>query len=101
MKRIVLPLLLAFYYFSSAQNVLVHIPINKTDKINNVANSGFSPTFQYGSEQYGKDRFGTDSSAFVLGLRRYFRISIPQTLVEQKFSELRFSLAYKLDTKCL
>ena len=74
------------------------MPITKKDKVSNVANSGFTPTFRYGPEQYEKDRFGTDSSAFVLGMRRFFEITKPQTLVEQRFSELRFSIAFKLDT---
>lgn len=97
MKRIVL-LFLISGHFSLAQNVLVHIPINKTDKADNVANSGFSVTYQHFEPEYTKDRFGTDSSALALGVRRYFEITKPLTLVEVRYSELRFSIAFRPDT---
>jgi len=73
------------------------MPINKKDKISNVSNSGFSPTFKYGQEQYDKDRFGTDSSAFVLRILRYFEITQSQTLVKQRFPNFDFH-CFKLDT---
>lgn len=100
MKSIVLLLLFASH-FSFAQSTLVYIPVSKTDKINNVANGGFSSTYQYFAPEYKEDQFGTDSSALVLGMRRYFEMAKPLTLVEVRYSELRFSICFKLDTLTL
>jgi hypothetical protein len=100
MNKITILSVIFFSCFKAlAQEIILNIPINKTDSISDISISESQTAFYWGDfkKSYSKGFDGTDSSAIQLGLRRYLDVFTNNFPSDTELKDFIISIDLKFD----
>lgn len=101
MNKIIFTSLIIFFYLNSlyAQEILLDVPINRTDSISDVSIFESQTKFYWGDfkDSYSTGIDETDSSAIQLGMRRYFDVFTDSFPSETESKDIIISIDLKFD----